>query len=85
MNEIIDKVTKLTILASSEEEALKIVKEKTGIKKIVDSKLLHSVFEFTVIQEYYGKYNLGYCSECKTDLCCRLEFYTEMCDTCSNI
>ncbi len=82
MSGMIDKVLKLTIKATSIEEAETKAKSQQGVKNVLKSELTTQIFEVTVIQEWYGKYNLGYCKHCGTDLCCRVEFISETCDEC---
>lgn len=82
MSGMIDKVIKMTIKANSIEEAEFEAKSRQGVKSILKSELSTQVFDVTVIQGWYGKYNLGYCKECGTDLCCRAEFISETCDEC---
>lgn len=82
MSEMIDKVIRMTIQANSIEEAESKAKSRQGVKSVLESKLSTQTFEVTVIQEWYGKYNLGYCQKCGTDLCCRAEFISETCDEC---
>lgn len=82
MSGMIDKVVKLTIRANSIKEAEEQAKSEMGVKRILKSELSTQIFDVTVIQEWYGKYNLGYCKRCGTDLCCRVEFISETCDEC---
>lgn len=82
MSKMIDKVVKLTIQAPSMDEAVELAKSEKGVKKILEAELSTSTFEVVVIQEWYGEHNLGYCQDCGTDLCCRLEFNIEKCEDC---
>lgn len=82
MSGMIDKVIKMTIQANSIEEAELKAKSQLGVKDVLKSEIYSQTFEVTVIQEWYGKYNLGYCKHCGTDLCCRAEFISETCDEC---
>lgn len=82
MSGMIDKVVKMTIKANSIEEAEGQAKSENGVKHILKSELLTQIFEVTVVQEWYGKHNFGYCKYCGTDLCCRVEFISETCDEC---
>ena len=82
MSGVIDKVVKMTIRANSIEEAEEQAKSENGVKHILKSEPTTQIFEVTVVQEWYGKYNLGYCQDCGTDLCCRVEFIAEKCEEC---
>jgi hypothetical protein len=82
MSGMIDKVITMTIQAKSIEEAELKAKSQLGVKHIIKSELSNQIFDVTVIQEWYGKYNLGYCKHCGADLCCRVEFVSETCDEC---
>jgi hypothetical protein len=82
MSKMIEKVVKMTIRANSIEEAEAQAKSERGVKNVLKSELSTQIFEVTVVQEWYGEHNLGYCRECGADLCCRAEFIAETCDEC---
>lgn len=83
MSKMIDKVVKMTIQASSIEEAEEKARKEDRVKSVLKSELTTSIFEVVVIQEWYGEHNLGYCKECGDDLCYTSEFIAEKCDACT--
>lgn len=82
MNKMKDSVVKLTIQADSSEEAEELAKSEMGVKKVLSTNKITSIFEIIVIKEMYGKHDLGYCKDCGEDLSCRAEFMVEKCDAC---
>lgn len=80
MSRMVDKVVKMIIQANSVEEAESKAKTEQGVKNVLKSEIVTQTFEVTVVQQFYGEYNFGYCLECGTDLMCRAEFSMEMCE-----